>query len=321
MLPPLNDVLEGLRVVELPLAVPFRGIIVREVALIEGPLGWGEFAPFVEYETEEAKHWLRSAIDYAWVPAPAGLRTSIPVNATVPAVDAADVPSVLARFPGAKTAKVKVAERGQRLADDVRRVQAVREIVPNVRVDANGGWSVEEAVTALAVIGEVEYAEQPCASVEELSELRRRLPNVTIAADESIRKASDPLRVARAGACDVAVLKVAPLGGVNATVSIARQLDELGIPVVISSAIDSVIGISAGLATAAALPRLPFACGLATGELLAADVGERIRWQDGELTVERRIPSPELLEEFAASADRESWWRDRVSRCWVALNL
>lgn len=319
MLPPLNDVLEGLRVVELPLAVPFRGITRREVALIEGPLGWGEFAPFVEYEAEEAKHWLRSAIDYAWEPTPAALRSAIPVNATVPAVDAADVQTVLARFPGARTAKVKVAERGQRLAEDVRRVNAVREFVPNVRVDANGGWSIDEAVTALSAFGELEYAEQPCATVEELGELRRRLPDVKIAADESIRKAADPLRVARAGACDVAVLKVAPLGGVNATVSIARQLDELGIPVVISSAIDSVIGISAGLATAAALPRLPFACGLATGELLAADVGERIRWQNGELMVERRIPSPELLEEFAASPDREIWWRDRVSRCWAAL--
>ncbi|CAM3955058.1 o-succinylbenzoate synthase [Smaragdicoccus niigatensis] len=321
MLPPLKDVLEGLRVVELPLAVPFRGITAREVALIEGPLGWGEFAPFVEYETEEAKHWLRSAVDYAWAPTPAGLRTSIPVNATVPAVDATDVPAVLARFPGAKTAKVKVAERGQSLADDVRRVRAVREFVPNVRVDANGGWSVDEAVNALSAFGALEYAEQPCATVEELSELRRRLPDVQIAADESIRKASDPLRVAHAGACDVAVLKVAPLGGVNATVSIARQLDDLGIPVVISSAIDSVIGISAGLATAAALPRLPFACGLATGELLVADVGERIRWQNGELMVERRIPSPELLVKFAASADRAIWWRDRVSRCWGALNL
>jgi O-succinylbenzoate synthase len=227
VLPPLGDLLEGLRVVALPLAVPFRGITVREVALLEGPRGWGEFAPFLEYEPDEAKYWLRSAIQFAWEPVPKARRASVAVNATVPAVDACDVPAVLARFPGAKTAKVKVAERGQTLDDDVARIVAVRELVPKVRIDANGGWTVDEAVTALMAIGDVEYAEQPCATVEELIELRRRLPNVKIAADESIRKAADPLRVARAGACDVAVLKVAPLGGVQTTVAVARHLEDL----------------------------------------------------------------------------------------------
>ena len=314
--PHLDDLLAGLRVVSLPLAVTFRGIRHREIALIEGPHGWGEFAPFLEYGDDEASHWLRSAVDFAWSPAPQPRRDSIPVNATIPAVDARDVVAVLRRFPGAQTAKVKVAERGQRLRDDIDRVRAVREVVPNVRIDANGGWSVDEAEAALRTLGDLEYAEQPCRSVEELSELRRRLPDVLIAADESIRKASDPLRVARAGACDVAVLKVAPLGGVQATLRIADQLAEHGIPVVISSAIDSVVGISAGLAAAAALPHLPYACGLATGELLSADVGEPIRWQAGVLPVTRRAPDPRLLTEFAVNSEREQWWRERVIRCW-----
>ena len=320
MLPPLSDVLDGLRVVALPLAVPFRGITVREVALIEGPQGWGEFAPFAEYGAEEAMHWLRSAIEFAWSPSPASIRDTVAVNATVPAVAAYDVPAVLARFPGATTAKVKVAERGQTLADDIARVEAVRALVPKVRVDANGGWTVSEAITALAEFGDLQYAEQPCRTVDELCDLRRRIPDVMIAADESIRKATDPLRVARAGGCDVAVLKVAPIGGARSTLTIAEHLDELGIPTVISSAIDSVVGISAGLAVAAALPELPFACGLATGELLIGDVGAPIPWHDGTLDVVRRSPDADRLAEFAVSTDRENWWRERLSLCWAALN-
>ena len=214
--PPLDDLLDRLHVVSLPMRVRFRGITVREVALIEGPAGWGEFGAFLEYEPPEAAHWLASAIEAAYEPAPATRRDRIPINATVPAVAAVEVPEVLARFPGARTAKVKVAEPGQSLADDVARVNAVRALVPTVRVDANGGWSVEEAAaaaTALTADGPLEYVEQPCATVPELAELRRRV-DVPIAADESIRKADDPLRVVREGAADVAVLKVAPLGGV-----------------------------------------------------------------------------------------------------------
>ena len=145
----------------------------------------------------------------------------------MPAVAAAQVPEVLARFPGARTAKVKVAEPGQTLADDVARVNAVREQVPTVRVDANGGWSVAEAVEAARALiadGPLEYLEQPCATVPELAELRR-LVDVPIAADESIRKAEDPLHVVRSGAADVAVLKVAPLGGVAKLLDIADQIE------------------------------------------------------------------------------------------------
>ncbi|MCA2333488.1 o-succinylbenzoate synthase, partial [Mycobacterium avium] len=255
MIPPLQDLLDRLHVVALPMRVRFRGITTREVALIDGPAGWGEFGAFVEYGPPEAAHWLASAVESAYRPAPPVRRDRIPINATVPAVPAAAVPDVLARFPGARTAKVKVAEPGQTLADDVARLNAVRDLVPTVRVDANGGWSVDEAARAaraLSADGPLEYLEQPCATVGELAELRRRpdMPEVPIAADESIRKADDPLAVVRARAADIAVLKVAPLGGISALLDIAARID---IPVVVSSALDSAVGIAAGLTAAAAL--------------------------------------------------------------------
>ena len=206
--PELSDVLDRLHVVALPMRVRFRGITTREIALIDGPAGWGEFGAFPEYGPPEAAHWLAAGLDAAYRPLPPVRHTSIPINATVPAVPAAAVADVLARFPGARTAKVKVAEPGQSLADDVARVTAVRALVPTVRVDANGGWSVDEAVTAaraLTADGPLEYLEQPCATVPELAEVRRRV-QVPVAADESIRKADDPLHVVRSRAADIAVL-------------------------------------------------------------------------------------------------------------------
>ncbi|WP_283611152.1 o-succinylbenzoate synthase, partial [Mycolicibacterium poriferae] len=220
--------------------VRFRGITTREVALIDGPAGWGEFGAFPEYGPPEAAHWLAAGLEAAYRPLPPARHARIPINATVPAVQAAAVADVLARFPGARTAKVKVAESGQSLADDVARVNAVRALVPTVRVDANGGWSVDEAVTAaraLTADGPLEYLEQPCATVPELAEVRRRV-HVPVAADESIRKAEDPLHVVRSRAADIAVLKVAPLGGVRAMLAVAEQID---IPIVVSSALDSAV--------------------------------------------------------------------------------
>ncbi|KUI14742.1 O-succinylbenzoate synthase [Mycobacterium sp. GA-1285] len=313
-MPQLDDVLDRLHVVALPMRVRFRGITVREVALIEGPAGWGEFGAFLEYEPPEAAHWLASALEAAYEPPPQVRRDRIPINATVPAVDAAQVPHVLARFPGARTAKVKVAEPGQSLAEDVARVNAVRAGVPTVRVDANGGWSVSEAVaaaTALSADGPLEYLEQPCATVAELAELRRRI-DVAIAADESIRKAEDPLRVVREKAADIAVLKVAPLGGVRALLEIAAQID---IPVVVSSALDSAVGIGRGLLAAAALPDLHHACGLGTGGLFVDDVAEPLRAQDGYLAIGPVAPDPARLSALAAPPDRRRWWIDRVRAC------
>lgn len=314
MPPPLDDILDRLHVVALPMRVKFRGITVREVALIDGPAGWGEFGAFGEYEPPEAAHWLAAALESAYHELPPARRTRIPINATVPAVDAERVPEVLARFPGARTAKVKVAEPGQSLADDVARVEAVRALVPTVRVDANGGWTVEEAVQAAKALGSLEYLEQPCATVAELAELRRRI-DTPIAADESIRKAEDPLAVTRAGAADIAVLKVAPLGGISALLRIA---DQIGIPVVVSSAIDSAVGIATGLRAAAALPDLRHACGLGTGSLFVDDVtdpAETPPQKDGYLPVQPVVPDPARLHALAASPQRRQWWIDRVKAC------
>jgi O-succinylbenzoate synthase len=312
--PPLDDLLDRLYVVALPMRVRFRGITVREVALIDGPVGWGEFGAFLEYGPPEAAHWLAAGIEAAYGEPPSPLRDRIPINATVPAVGPDEVPDILARFPGTRTAKVKVAEPGQSLADDVARVNAVRALVPTVRVDANGGWTVDEAVsaaTALTADGPLEYMEQPCATVPELAELRRRV-DVPIAADESIRKADDPLRVVREGAADVAVLKVAPLGGVRKLLEIAAQIE---IPIVVSSALDSAVGIGQGLMAAAALPDLQHACGLGTGGLFVEDVAEPVAAVDGYLPASTATPDPARLDALAAPADRRQWWIDRIRAC------
>lgn len=315
MPPQIEDILDRLHVVALPMRVKFRGITVRELALIDGPAGWGEFGAFPEYQPPEAAHWLAAAIEGAYQQPPPARRDRIPINATVPAVAAEQVPEVLARFPGAHTAKVKVAEPGQSLADDVARVAAVRALVPAVRVDANGGWGVEQAVQAATALGPLEYLEQPCATVAELAELRRRI-DVPIAADESIRKADDPLAVAKAGAADIAVLKVAPLGGLSALLAIA---DQIGIPVVISSAIDSAVGIAAGLHAAAALPELPHACGLGTGSLFVEDIAETPPQTDGYLPVRPVTPDPARLHALAAPARRRQWWIERIKACYAHL--
>lgn len=315
----LDDILDRLHVVQLPLRVRFRGITVREVALIDGPAGWGEFGPFLEYEPPEAAVWLASALEAAYDQPPPARRDRIPINATVPAVAADQVPGVLARFPGARTAKVKVAETGQSLADDVARVNAVRRAVPTVRVDANGGWTVREAVEAAAALtadGPLEYLEQPCATVPELAEVRRAT-DVPIAADESIRKAEDPLHVVRAKAADIAVLKVAPLGGVRRMLDIATQID---IPIVVSSALDSGVGIARGLLAAAALPELRHACGLGTGGLFVEDVAAPVAPVDGYLPVTAVVPDPARLSALAAPPPRRQWWIDRVKACHQVRN-
>jgi O-succinylbenzoate synthase len=326
-IPPLDEVLATAVVVSLPMRVRFRGITEREVVLVEGPAGWGEFGPFPEYDDAEAAEWLRSALESAWLEDPAPVRSHVPVNATVPAVDPEQVPGVLARFPGARTAKVKVAERGQDLEQDLARVRAVRELVPHVRVDANGGWSVDDAVTALTALAAespLEYAEQPCATVPELVEVRRRLQRripggIRIAADESIRRAEDPMRVVRAGGADVAIVKVAPLGGIRRLLTLAGELAEHDVPVVVSSALDSAVGMGAGLAAAAALPDLPFACGLGTGGFFTADVAAARGMSNGTLPVGRVAPSRPGLDAVRVDEERERWWLDRVRRCHALL--
>ncbi|WP_082492512.1 o-succinylbenzoate synthase [Arthrobacter sp. Leaf69] len=324
-LPGLEELLAVAHVVSLPMRVKFRGILQREALLLEGPLGWGEFCPFPEYGDQEASRWLAAAVEAGWQGFPTPLRGSIPVNATVPAIGADRVPDILARFGRVDAVKIKVAEPGQSLDDDVARVAAVRAALPDaaIRVDANGGWDVPTAVAALTRLADVglEYAEQPVPDIAGLAEVRRRLRAagvpVLIAADESVRKEDDPLRVARAGAADLIVVKVAPLGGVRRALDIVAQA---GLPAVVSSALDTSVGIRAGLALAAALPELPYACGLGTVSLLAADVTrDSLVPDDGAIRLRHVAADPGLLAEYAAAPERRDWWLDRLRRVHAVL--
>jgi O-succinylbenzoate synthase len=320
--PDLAELLDTLSVVQIPMRVRFRGVTAREAALIRGPKGWAEFAPFAEYDDLESSRWLAAAMEAGWVGWPDPVRTTIPVNATVPAVRADEVAGILARYDGCMTAKVKVAEQGQRLQDDLERVAEVRDVMgpgARIRVDANGRWSVAEAVDALRRLTrfQLEYAEQPCASVQELAALRvclaRNGIDVLVAADESIRRASDPMRVVREQAADVIVVKAAPLGGVRSALAIAQ---ECGLPTVVSSALDTSVGVRAGLALAASLPELPFACGLATVELLAGDVTyDSLVPALGTIALRDLTIEQGLLDRWRAPAEREQWWRARIVRC------
>lgn len=324
MLPSVDDLLESARVVALPLRARFRGIDVREALLFTGPNGATEFSPFVEYDDAEAATWLAAAIDFGWGTAAPLLRDRIPVNATLPVVTPDRVPEILDRFAGCRTVKVKVADPGSTLAEDVARVAAVRAYLGpegRIRLDANGAWTVDEAERAIHAMAEfdLEYVEQPCASVDELAEIRGRVHymDVPIAADESVRKAADPLAVARAGAADLLVIKAQPLGGIAA---VARIVAEAGLPVVVSSALDTSVGLSMGAHLAATLPELQFDCGLGTAALLAEDVTDApLLPEDGAIEVRRIDLSAELLDRHAASADRRDWWTDRLRRCHALL--
>ncbi|MBV9382155.1 MAG: o-succinylbenzoate synthase [Streptosporangiaceae bacterium] len=306
----LPGLLDGLRAFAIPMRTRFRGITVREGAVLLGPAGWGEFSPFAEYGPRESARWLASALESALAPWPAPVRDRIPVNATVPAVGPERARQIVTASE-CRTAKVKVAERGQDDAADIERVEAVRDALGpegRIRVDANGGWGVDRAVRMLrrlAAFG-LEYAEQPCATLDELAELRRRVA-IPIAADESIRRAEDPLRVRAAGAADIVMLKVAPLGGVRAALRVAEAC---GLPAVVSSAVDTSVGLAAGVALAAALPELPYACGLATMSLLAGDVtASPLAETGGELPVRRPPADAAALARWEADP---APWRKRA---------
>lgn len=303
-------------VVAIPMRTRFRGIELREALLVEGPAGWAEFSPFWDYGAAESLPWWRAAVASATEDWPAPVRERIPVNVTVPAVSP-ELAAQLVRRSGCRTAKVKVAEPGQAPSEDLARLAAVRDAIGpagKVRIDVNGNWDLDRAARLLprmdSAAGGLEYAEQPCASVDELAALRRRV-DIPIAADESVRRAEDPLLVARAEAADIVVLKVAPLGGVRACLDLAAAC---GLPVVVSSALETSIGIAAGVALAAALPELPYACGLATVALLTGDVVvEPLLPVDGELAVSRPRPTPQLLAAHAASAATTARWQERLA--------
>ncbi|WP_436698977.1 o-succinylbenzoate synthase [Nocardioides sp. BYT-33-1] len=308
-----------MRVVSVPMRTRFRGITVREVALLPGAAGWGEWSPFLEYPPEVAEPWLRCAEEAAAGDWPAPVRGRVPVNVTVPAVDPERAREIVLAG-GCRTAKVKVAEPGQSLSDEIARLEAVRDALDaggpggRIRVDANGGWSVDAAVAAIGRLdraaGGLEYVEQPVATVEELALVRRRV-GVPIAADESIRRAEDPYRVRELEAADIAVLKVQPLGGVRACLEIAERI---GLPVVASSALETSVGIAAGVALAAALPELPYACGLATVQLLTADVVDApLLPVDGALPVARPQVVDASLDALAADPERVAYWEARLA--------
>jgi len=302
--------------VGLPMNTRFRNTTVREVMLLKGPMGWAEFSPFPEYGPEEAATWLSATIEAGWHGWPNPLRDKVPVNATVPAVDPDDVETVLAKFGEVSAVKVKVADPD--VATDIARVQRVRELLPEaaIRIDANAGYTHDQAFETITALDFLDYAEQPVAGIQPLAELRAALreadSTVLIAADEAVRKATDPLAVAQAEAADVIIVKVQPLGGVRRALSIVEQA---GLQAVVSSALDSSVGIAAGVALAAALPELNHACGLATAALFDAEPATPAIPVAGHL-VPGTSPSPDpaALEKLKLPPERQAWWQRRLAQ-------
>jgi len=313
----LDALLATAQVFAIPLVERFRGITVREGVLLRGPAGWAEFAPFRDYPDPECVPWLLAAVESATMPWPQRFRDHIEVNTTVPVV-CPERAAELVRNSGCRTAKVKVADPRVDLAADARRVAAVRDALGStgtIRIDANAAWTVAQAVIAIEVLDAaaqgLEYVEQPCRTLAELAEVRRRV-TPPIAADESIRRATDPARVALAGAADIAVIKVSPLGGVRSALRVAVAA---GLPVVVSSAVDSSVGLAAGLALAAALPELRYACGLGTAGLLTADVTSAgLVPVGGFIQVPERAPQPDRYHVVQADAATTGYWLDRLHR-------
>ena len=298
--------LESLRVVALPMKTKFRGVTVREVALIQGEYGWGEFSPFLEYDDAESAPWLACAIEAATQPKPKLYRTEVAVNGTIPALnDKEELESVVNSFPGVATFKVKV---GTNASEDIARINALRSLRPNakIRLDANGLLSVDQAVSLVQLVGEIEYIEQPCATIEDLRELKKRV-DVKIVGDEVLRKAKDPFAIDLSGAVDYLMLKVQPLGGIKRAHQLAAHHN---LPVVVSSALESAVGINYGLTLAASFEDMKFDCGLGTGSLLAKNVAQ-LPIIHGKIAISDVLPN---LEGLDVSADRYQWWKNRIMR-------
>ena len=316
----LNEILASLQVLSLPTRTNFRSVTKREVALFKGPNGWGEFSPFLEYEKEEAAHWLGAGIEAAFGEIPLTNREEIEVNATLPAVDTKiDVENILSWYPGAKVVKIKV---GGDLELDIQRIENTLAVNPNylIRLDVNGGWTVSQATESVSRIIErigiekIQYIEQPVTTLDELRELKLPIP---VVGDEVIRKAEDPFAINLDGAVDILMLKVSPLGGIKRAKEIAAHHK---LPVVVSSALESAVGISHGIKLAAALPELKYACGLGTGKLLANDVAD-LPIVDGRIKVTNVNPSGML--NYQAAPERIKWWEERIRdsfEVWQARN-
>jgi O-succinylbenzoate synthase len=314
-----KELLSTMRVIALPMKTNFRGVTVREVALFKGEYGWGEFSPFLEYGDQESSMWLASAIEAATQPRPMQLRSSIPVNGTIPATNDKEViDDLVATYPGVTTYKVKV---GENLSEDIARLARIRSLgrKVNIRIDVNGLWSVKEALTNLYAfyenVGPFEYVEQPCATVDELRELKSKIHiPLKIAADEVIRKAEDPFAIDLKGAADILMLKVQPLGGIKRSLAIAEHH---GIPAVVSSALESAVGINYGLELAASLTDLNYDCGLATGSLMSLDVA-KLPIIDGAIEVSELDIKLDGLE---VAPDRYEWWKNRAMHCAEVLDI
>lgn len=314
----LRSIIDTARVVSIPLRNRFRGVTEREALLFQGPQGWAEWAPFVEYEDEEAAVWLSAALEFASTDFSSLSGKKIGINATLPALHVSKVADALKPFGAFNTVKIKVAEPGQGLQDDLDRIAAVRALNPEakIRLDANGAMSIDSALKLAELAGPIEYFEQPVRTIAEMAELRVRLkhqnPQVLIAADESVRKVSDPLAVVQAGAADILVLKAAPLGGITRATTIAR---EAGLPVVVSSALDTSVGISMGLHLAASIDDLSYDCGLGTAAMMIGDVAAKpLVAVDGKLEVGRVDVSENKLQVFEAEDHRYDWWLERLER-------
>ena len=306
------SLLESMRVIALPTKTNFRGITVREVALFEGEYGWGEFSPFLEYDYQECAPWLMCALEAATKPRPQLYRNSVRVNGTIPATnDKKVIKSLVDTYQGVKTFKVKV---GDNLGEDIVRLVQIRSLGRDIkiRIDVNGLWSVQDALTNLYAfyeeVGPFEYVEQPCATLEELRELKASIHiPLKIAVDEALRKAKDPFAIDLSGAADLVMLKVQPLGGIAR----AHQLAEYHkLPVVVSSALESAVGINYGLQLAASFPEMNFDCGLGTGSLMSADVASLLI-VNGEIEITEVEPD---FNGYEVAPDRYEWWKNRVMK-------
>ena len=314
----LEEALASLRVLALPMRTTFRSLDIRETALFKGENGWGEFAPFVEYSDQESLPWLESAIEAADKALSPALRESIPINATVPASnDEAEIEQILSWYPGVDTVKIKV---GTGIQEDLVRIAVVRKHLPKakIRIDVNGSWSVKEALLNVNAIYEVtgdllEYVEQPVTSLDELKQLKEGMRvDLKIAGDEVLRKAKDPFAISLDGAIDILMLKVSPLGGIKRAMDLASHHK---LPVVISSALESAVGISYGLALAARVPNLDYACGLGTSALFNQDVSD-IPIANGAIKAANYPIDLDRVERYELKGERLEWWRNRISRVW-----
>jgi len=312
----LEKIFNDLTVVAIPTRTNFRGVTIREAALFRGAAGWSEFSPFIEYSDVEAEQWLYAALEGANTPWPELKRSSIGINATLPNVEIDRVPEILNRFPGAMSVKIKIDD----FENDCELVEAALDFNPDfkIRLDVNGGWSLETALLNLynyyLRFGKIfEYIEQPCLEIADLKELKKEIP-MKIAIDESIRKALTSDFSGAKEFADIAIIKWAPSGGITRA---NKLIEKIGLPAVISSALDTGIGISHGLALAASQSDLSFDCGLATSSLLENDViTPPLEITAGTIAVHRTSLDEKLVAKYLASADRRLWWQNRIERIW-----